>query len=204
MESKQYQIESEDVSTESLSQNPGSSPEFNLSSEEQKIFSSKGAIVSVDNPKPFQMSLLTTNLSLGRLTPGKISTASNTIQLYSSNGYQISVSAARPLTSLNGAILKNTQCDSGCSYLHAAPWKSSNVTGLGYSLKGSYLPEDIKDPTYYRALADLSNNERPVKIIDSLVPIEAAEHTMLFKAIPNEKDTQSYSTIITIEALPTY
>jgi len=85
--------------------------------------------------------------------------------------------------------------------LHAEKWLSAN-TGFGYTLESKALPEDFLATNYYRALADLSKNQRPANISLTNLSEVNAEIKVLFKILPSQKDSETYSTVINFDILP--
>ena len=202
MESERYQIESE-ISIESNKKPVEKNNFVNLNKNDLKEFEQNGFVITSTALDTFSFMLDTTLLSFDSAKANKPVLLSNKATTLSKKGFQISISAEKPLTSFNGSVFKNTKCDNECSSLHAAQWSKKSTFGIGYTVGGAHISEDFKNNTFFRSFADSSKKQPPTLVVrsngESNLPVDFS-----FKLNLSSNDTEVYSTVVTIEALPAY
>jgi hypothetical protein len=200
MESQQYQIQSEEVTAETPSSEDTVSAGVALNPVDQATFNKNGFIVSSSPSTMLAFSLDDTNISFGSLPQSKPVVVVESVHVSSPLGFSLSMLESRPLTSLSGSTLARTKCDNGCSSKHASLWQNNQSYGLGYSVQGEGAAEDFLDANYFRALSDSSQEQ----FLKSLPGKTKSDTQLSFKLNPPPQNTDNYSTIITIQALPAY
>lgn len=204
MQSQQYDLEPQEITNEVINPSEPQATQISLPSDQLTELKKNGFFVTNDTPSSFIFSTKAADLSFGVLTPSTESEVSNSITIASGAGYQVMISALRPLTSLSGSTLNNTTCDKKCTYLHAAPWVNDSNYGLGYTLIGQNKAEDFLNSRYFRALPDLSQKQLPTTISKTTSTTANNSLEIRFKLIPSTNDNESYSAVINLDAIPTY
>lgn len=201
MESEQYQLDYGDIMVEDST--PSSSGTVaKLSAAEQAVFDKQGFLVLSKTADPLVLSLETTLLSFGQ--PGSITpNVTNTAQITGTRGYQLNIAQSQPLTSFAERTLPNTSCDSSCSFMTAGKWEKMDKYGLGYTVLSPGTPLDFKNGTYFRALPEISKKEDSAIILENSVHSTSAVDITFRLVIPPD-ESQSYNTVVYIQALPTY
>lgn len=179
------------------------------------VFESQGYVITtglsfLSGSEPFTLSLNNTNIDFGDLTPNqpKISSVKMIVANGNSAGYKILVGETKALTSLGGAVIKDTACDDPqkpCTVKSAYPWIKDSAFGFGYGATGRAIVKDFKDTSYYRPFANLSNG------IDSQVLAQTEAFNVTDQAFINFKVNVSrsqpigkYQNSISFMAIPGY
>lgn len=159
---------------------------------------------------PFRFSISDTNINLGELVPGTLSTATTNLTVYSGGAgqYQVTAIEEGPLITQSGSAIPDTICDGGgntCSESLAKVWSSHSAYGFGYSMSGNNIPADFINSNYYRPFPDRTSAESPATVMTSTNVGKNRQSTVTFKTnISSIQPAGSYQTVINFVATPSY
>ncbi|MBI2465293.1 hypothetical protein HYV64_04075 [Candidatus Shapirobacteria bacterium] len=161
-----------------------------------------------------QLSFVIDNLdiSLGSLTAGIASTATNTVTIStpSGHGYQILTQYNHPLSLTSGTTIPNTSCDSGlCTPTSSAVWSSAAIYGFGFNVIGinsSAVATGIgtsnffSNSTYFRPFSSTGQ-----VVMSESSPVQNRSARVSYKTnISSTQSAGSYQNAIIFTAVPNY
>lgn len=178
-------------------------------------YSSNGYVVKIGfqylhSIIPFRFSISNTNINLGTLVPGTLSTATIGLNVnFGDTGqYQVTAIEDGPLKTQSKNTIPDTICDGGnntCSESLAKVWLSPSAYGFGYGIIGNDIPTDFINSTYYRPFSDRTASEFPATIMEGTNVSKNRQSTVTFKTnISSIQPAGSYQTVINFVATPSY
>ena len=189
------ELEQLDYSTASDSGQFGS-----FSSSERKLFEEQGYVVK-SSAQDISFSVDRTQIAFGSFVTAPVQEESSATSITSQeSGFQILMGAKGGFASANSSIIPPTRCDSRqtCSPLRAQQWKNDQTPGWGYSLSGNDAPRDFKDKTFYRPVS----LDGSIALIKQGASTKRNAPTLHWKVVTNGENEETYSTVVTLFALP--
>lgn len=177
------------------------------------IFASKGYIIQAGflngaAGETFSFSVIPAIADFQELTPN--SPVERTLRITISNGnatgYSVRASENEPLSTLAGAQITDTVCNSGaspCTINQATKWGQNTAYGFGYHMTGRTVPRDFtKGDNLFRPFAATTRNESPAIIMQSEAKkvVDQATMTLHLNIGPNQAVGQ-YRNVISFSAL---
>lgn len=177
------------------------------------IFASKGYIIQAGflngaAGETFSFSVIPSLADFGELTPNNPveKTLRITISNGNATGYSVRASENQPLSTLAGAQITDTVCNSGitpCTINQTARWNQNTAYGFGFHMTGRTVPKDFTQAdTLFRPFAATARNESPIVIMQSEAKkvVDQATMTLRLNIGPNQAVGQ-YRNVLSFSAL---
>ncbi len=149
-----------------------------------------------------ELTISSTTIAFGTLTPGSPSTGNHNLQVVSDapGGYQVTAQEVTRLanTSYAGFYIPDTLGDSGTiTHTTAAAWTSNSIYGFGYTL-ANVTGTDAAFTSNYRHFADLAFAENPVAVMSNAGTTSDSEITVTYKVnVSAAQEAGNYETKVT-------
>lgn len=177
------------------------------------LFASKGYLIQAGflnaaAGEALSFSVYPSVADFGNLTPNNPVERSLRITIGNGNatGYSVRVSENQPLSTLAGAEIADTVCNSGkdgaCTIISAAKWSDNSSYGFGYKISGRTIPQDFNKESFYRPFPATRRNENPILIMQSAAKkvVDQATMTLRINIGPNQPVGQ-YRNVLSFSAL---
>lgn len=174
------------------------------------IFASKGYIIQAGflngaAGTAISLSVYPAIVDFGALIPNNPVEKSLRITISNGNatGYTVRVSENQPLTTLAGAEITDTVCDSKkpCSLTQAASWGKSQ-TGFGYRVSGRTTPQDFEKENFYRPFPASRRNEQAALVMQSQAKRVIDQANMALRLLVDQNQpVGQYRNVLSFSAL---